>query len=153
MEIAEHIGDRSGHVTALNILAWLSLHEGNVPACLGHTSLALTLTGEAQLIQARIYTLMLRGLAFLNKSDPIQALQYTAQAVELLRARSPIEGAEEAVYLAHYQVLKTLGQIEESELTLGRAQGEIDAKAGHVADPEQRRRYLASWPLDALPRL
>jgi DNA-binding SARP family transcriptional activator len=151
LAVARRIEDRYSQVSALNALAQLHLDRGESVAALPLAGEAVALAEEAGLVHGRIFGLTALGLAYLALGDSEQAHRYAAQAVAMLQQQGCIEGPEETVYLAHSRVLTAMGRHTGAAQALSWARAEVEAEAGRIADPEQRRRYLKFHAVSATP--
>ncbi len=107
-ELSQSLQDGYDLVQSLNGLALLHA-ERDDPASWRlaeeYARRAATEAERADLPHGVIQGFSYRALACLKQGRPKEALQFSGQAVDLLRARRHIEGAEEEIYFIHSQTL------------------------------------------------
>ena len=84
------------------------------------------------------------GLALLAQGELVAALEHTGRAVALVPQANECWIGTEQVHRAHARVLRALGRTDTADEQARLADAIIEAKAGRIPDPEQRRRYIES---------
>jgi len=135
LSLAEEIGDRSGQVMALNTLACLHLNSpDDAEKVLEYAREATRLAEEIGNLSGCIQGWTYQGLAHLALGDAQTAHRCTKEAVALLARCGSIEGAEEAIYFAHYRTSLACGAADEANVYLQKANDELERKAKGITD-------------------
>ncbi|MFQ6102269.1 MAG: tetratricopeptide repeat protein, partial [Anaerolineae bacterium] len=147
--LARQSDHREGLAAGLAALARAERQGGDPASALIHACEAVRITQASELPVCEMWGEMEAGLALLAQGEPAAALEHTERAIALLpQAHEGWIGTEE-VHRAHARVLGALGRLEAADEHARRAEAIVEAKAGHIPDPELRWRYLQSVKREA----
>jgi DNA-binding SARP family transcriptional activator len=145
LDLSQSLQDGYDLVQSLNGLALLHVERDDLASWRLAEEYARRAAIEAEradlphgVIQGSSY----QALACLKQGRPTEALVFSTKAVDLLRARRHIEGAEEEIYFIHSQTLAANDHRIEARKALQEAYGEMMAKADRLTDPELLRSFL-----------
>ncbi|MFQ5340573.1 MAG: tetratricopeptide repeat protein [Anaerolineae bacterium] len=88
------------------------------------------------------------AMGYLAQGKVAEALAASTSAVERLEEIGAIEGAEEAVYYNHFQVLQVAGQAVAARQALQQAQQIVRDKAEQISDSALQQSFLEKVPLN-----
>ncbi len=147
--LARQSDHREGLASGLAALARAERESSDPVSALAHAREAVRVAQESALPVCEMWGEVELGLALLAQGQPAPALEHTERAVALLpQAHEGWIGTEE-VHRAYALALRVLGHVEKADEHVRRADAIVVAKASHIPDAEQRRRYLQSVKRDA----
>jgi tetratricopeptide (TPR) repeat protein len=136
---------REGLAAGLAALARVERQAGDAADALTYACEAVRVAQESTLPVCEMWGEMEAGLALLAQGELVAALEHTERAVALVpQAHEGWVGTEQ-VHRAHARVLRALGRVDEADEQTRLAEAIVEAKAGHIPDPELRQRFLQSW--------
>jgi len=121
---------------------------GDSERAIEHARLAIATAEQAGLDHFLVLGHSWLALGYLAQGEVAEALTASTWAVERLEEIGAIEGAEEAVYHNHFQVLEAAGHSDAARQALQQAQQVVREKAEQISDPALRQGFLDKVPLN-----